>query len=459
MWIHAQTGGPSSGNAPTLSTDYNSNNQITTGNASFDLAGNQLSVNGDRIVYDAENRQVSATDGVTRNVELYSYDGNGLRVQKSMSGGTATVYVYDAFNQLAAEYTDASASSPCATCYLGVDHLGSTRLVMDQSGNVVSRHDFLPFGEEIAANTAGRGSQWGSGNDSITQKFTGEERDIETGLDYFGARYYGSALGRFTSPDDGSDQDPANPQSWNLYSYLRNNPLANTDDDGRTVNVCLNDGNGNQQCTQMSNPDYAAASQGNAGTNVPTLDQVGMNGNGSGSFNTTNITDSSGNVIGTATYVSEGGADYYANRNGIDFLTYQTGPVINATAQGLRMFGYAVAAPAMVAADCLAGSPDCTKGNVAMAVLPELGALKAGGTLLKAGAAAGKGAEIIQKAGGIAQATKDFEALSGAESINGAVRVKTFSDGSRAVLYQSTSGPVSIGIQDAAGRTLTKIRY
>lgn len=88
-----------------------------------------------------------------------------------------------------------------------------------------------------------------------------------------------------------------------------------------------------------------------------------------------------------------------------------------------------------------------------------MGALKAGGMLLKAGAAAGKGAEIIQKAGGIAQAAKDFEALSGAESVNGAVRVKTFSDGSRAVLYQSTSGPVSIGIQDAAGRTLTKIRY
>jgi RHS repeat-associated protein len=62
--------------------------------------------------------------------------------------------------------------------------------------------------------------------------FTGKERDAESGNDYFGARYYGSNLGRFVSPDDGSDQSPDDPQSWNLYSYVRNNPLINTDPDG-----------------------------------------------------------------------------------------------------------------------------------------------------------------------------------------------------------------------------------
>jgi len=65
------------------------------------------------------------------------------------------------------------------------------------------------------------------------QKFTGKERDSESGLDYFGARYYGAALGRFPSPDDPLvDQQADDPQSWNLYGYVRNNPLANTDPDG-----------------------------------------------------------------------------------------------------------------------------------------------------------------------------------------------------------------------------------
>jgi RHS repeat-associated protein len=61
--------------------------------------------------------------------------------------------------------------------------------------------------------------------------YTGKERDSESGLDYFGARYYGSSMGRFQSPDSllGS---PENPQSWNLYSYVQNNPLTNTDPDG-----------------------------------------------------------------------------------------------------------------------------------------------------------------------------------------------------------------------------------
>jgi len=127
------------------------------------------------------------------------------------------------------------ATVSCNTCYLVGDHLGSTRLVVNESGSVVARHDYLPFGEEIAAGSAGRGVQWGAGNDSVNQKFTGKERDQETGLDFFGARYYGSALGRFTSPDPvtGTLVHVIDPQRWNMYAYVRNNPLAFTDPDGR----------------------------------------------------------------------------------------------------------------------------------------------------------------------------------------------------------------------------------
>jgi len=64
--------------------------------------------------------------------------------------------------------------------------------------------------------------------------FTGKERDAETGLDYFGARYFSGAQGRFTSPDKPfADQRAQDPQSWNLYSYVRNNPLRYVDETGQ----------------------------------------------------------------------------------------------------------------------------------------------------------------------------------------------------------------------------------
>jgi RHS repeat-associated protein len=78
------------------------------------------------------------------------------------------------------------------------------------------------------------------GNVAKFRQFTGKERDQESGLDYFGARYYGSALGRFTGPDWSAKPSPvpyadlANPQSLNQYSYVDNNPLARADQDGHS---------------------------------------------------------------------------------------------------------------------------------------------------------------------------------------------------------------------------------
>ena len=71
--------------------------------------------------------------------------------------------------------------------------------------------------------------------DGVRQKFTQKERDIETGLDYFGARYYASTQGRFTSVDPANitGRHVVNPQRWNLYVYVNNNPLALFDPDGR----------------------------------------------------------------------------------------------------------------------------------------------------------------------------------------------------------------------------------
>ncbi len=80
------------------------------------------------------------------------------------------------------------------------------------------------------------------------EQFTGKERDAESGLDYFGARYYGSALGRFTSADWSAKPTPvpfatlSDPQSLNLYSYVRNKPLSKADADGHCTPPKLKDG-------------------------------------------------------------------------------------------------------------------------------------------------------------------------------------------------------------------------
>jgi RHS repeat-associated protein len=114
------------------------------------------------------------------------------------------------------------------------DHLGNSRVIMDINGQVVSKHDFMPFGEERPIPPLRTSSN--------TNYFTGHERDRESapsddvaGLDYMMARYYSSSLGRFMAVDPGDDTDLEDPQSWNKYSYVRNNPLKFIDTDGQEV--------------------------------------------------------------------------------------------------------------------------------------------------------------------------------------------------------------------------------
>jgi RHS repeat-associated protein len=137
--------------------------------------------------------------------------------------------------------TDPDPSTPYADVrWIVADQLGTPRMIFDQSGSVanVSRHDYLPFGEELA-NVGGRNTAQGyTGYDSARQKFTEKERDVETGLDFFEARYNTSVQGRFTSPDDFlNDTHPTDPAGWNLYAYCRNNPLRYTDPTGEKIYV------------------------------------------------------------------------------------------------------------------------------------------------------------------------------------------------------------------------------
>ncbi len=197
-------------------------------------AGNIVLRGSKAIFYDGEGRITSVSDSTPGVASVtYSYDGNGRRVTKT-AGTTTTTYVYGVSGELVAEYANAPSPAVCSTCYLTADWLGSTRVVTNYAGGVVSRHDYLPFGEEVPGSWGQRTGIGGYGNsDSSSKRFTGQERDSETGLDYFGARYYSGAQGRFTSPDAPfADQHPEDPQSWNLYGYVRNNPLIYTDPTG-----------------------------------------------------------------------------------------------------------------------------------------------------------------------------------------------------------------------------------
>ncbi len=103
------------------------------------------------------------------------------------------------------------------------DHLGSATVIATAAGAVERETMYFPYG----------GERWTTGSDPNHYKFTGKERDAETGLDYFGARYYGSTMGRFTSADPMLNSgQPWNPQSWNRYAYTFNNPLKFVDPSG-----------------------------------------------------------------------------------------------------------------------------------------------------------------------------------------------------------------------------------
>ena len=213
-------------------------NRISDGQGyGYDAAGNLTALSGKTLTYDGENRQVSANVGGEYGLTQYRYDGDGRRVKKVTGSGTTTIFVYNVLGQLVAEYSTASPAPAGGTSYLTADHLGTPRVITNADGGVQARHDYLPFGEELGADIGGRTTNQGySQLDGMRQQFTGKERDIETGLDYFGARYFASTHGRFTSPDDFlNDTHTEDPSSWNLYAYVRNNPLTYVDPNGKEI--------------------------------------------------------------------------------------------------------------------------------------------------------------------------------------------------------------------------------
>jgi RHS repeat-associated protein len=218
-----------------LSVAMVGNNQLSAPPYHYDAVGNLTGDGTNSYTFNAEN-QVTTVAGVT-----YTYDGRGARVKKSSGklywngDGSEPLDETDASGNLTDEYVffggvriarrDASNN----VVYYFSDHLGTTHVVTNSSGTILDDSDFYPFGGERAVTSS-------SGN---AYKFTGKERDTESGLDNFGARYYASTTGRFLSPDDTKYASLADPQTWNLYSYVSNHPLTMTDPTGHSESGCL----------------------------------------------------------------------------------------------------------------------------------------------------------------------------------------------------------------------------
>lgn len=215
---------------PTI--DVNTNRFTGGQGYTYDLAGNIIQdPDGRQFTFNGDNKQTEVKDASNNVIGTYHYDGDGKRIKK-VSANETTLFVYSG-GKLVAEYqlTESTPTTP-TTQYLTTDMLESPRVISDQAGNIVSRRDFMPFGEEITG-LGGRSSGVGYNPDNIRQKFTGYEKDDETGLDFAEARYYNSKNGRFTAVDPLlTSGKSADPQTFNRYSYTMNNPLVMTDPTG-----------------------------------------------------------------------------------------------------------------------------------------------------------------------------------------------------------------------------------
>ncbi|HEX2101287.1 MAG TPA: RHS repeat-associated core domain-containing protein, partial [Candidatus Synoicihabitans sp.] len=217
-------------------------------------------------VYDAAGNVVTYNAATT-----FRYDPLDMVTESNLSGGTGiarSVYLYNASNEriatlkvagstvVGAEWTlrDASAKVlrrlskdsagtwrweedyiyrdaqmlaaevPGNTHHFHLDHLGTPRVITGNGGARISTHTYAPFGRELTS----------SAQDTEKKKFTGHERDADN-LDYMHARYYVPFAGRFLSVDPviNFDRVMKNPQGWNRYAYVSNNPINKTDPDGR----------------------------------------------------------------------------------------------------------------------------------------------------------------------------------------------------------------------------------
>jgi len=227
----------------TLQAQPTAQNKLANVGLVYDAAGNVITDNvGTPYTYDGEGRLASA------GAWSYSYDGDGRRVLRSSGGNSGYTYWYLPDGTLSERMTvqlnsvtgfparfqndvyfnghvTKVGSFPDASYYVISDQLGSTRVEVDTRWDPTTNTYPSNYTNYYAFGT------FANSTDTIDQAFTGKERDTESGNDYFGARYYASSMGRWMSPDWSDAAVPipfanlSDPQTLNLYGYVRNNPL------------------------------------------------------------------------------------------------------------------------------------------------------------------------------------------------------------------------------------------
>jgi RHS repeat-associated protein len=246
---------------------YDAQNHVTSTNAPgftltppppiYDAAGDVVNDGKNAYLYDAEGRICAvASNG---NMTGYLYDAAGNRVAKGNISSMSCDFSQPGSFQQTAGYVvgpsgeqltevDGNNNWKHTNVYAGGkqigtydaaglhfyfdDPLGTRRAQTNAAGLVEATYQSLPFGDGLNQNPVT------TADDPTENHFTGKERDTESGNDYFLARYYNSAMGRFVSPDWDVSKDPVpystlgNPQSLNLYAYVGDNPLSRNDPTG-----------------------------------------------------------------------------------------------------------------------------------------------------------------------------------------------------------------------------------
>ncbi|HEY9402809.1 MAG TPA: BPSL0067 family protein [Pyrinomonadaceae bacterium] len=184
-----------------------------------------------RYAYDANGRMTWAANLDDSGATTAVYDGLGQRVQTMYAGQPRTM-VYDISGKVVAEYGAAEADGG-GLRYVFMDQQGSTRAVLDAQGQVKARRDYAPFGEDVGAVGTRSGVPGYNGTDETRQQYAQTERDKETGLDHTWWRKYDNAAGRWTSPDPSNgSMNISEPQSFNRYAYVDNDPVNFIDPSG-----------------------------------------------------------------------------------------------------------------------------------------------------------------------------------------------------------------------------------